>query len=107
MQRFIGPGQRGSLVRDLPKETVPGVATGLRDLGGLRRFAQPQAALHGRNATMLRGVYNVANAMELAERNHEIASENLVHATTPGYRRQGLTFNASSATGSQQQQTQP
>jgi flagellar basal-body rod protein FlgF len=41
---------------------------------------------------MLRGLYNVAGAMETAARNHEIVSENLVHATTPGYRRQGLIF---------------
>lgn len=47
---------------------------------------------------MLRGIYSVANAMEIAGRNHEILSENIVHAATPGYRRQGLLFDASSAT---------
>jgi flagellar basal-body rod protein FlgF len=46
---------------------------------------------------MLRGIYSVAYAMEMAARNHEIVSENLVHATTPGYRRQGLLFEASAA----------
>ena len=46
---------------------------------------------------MLRGIFNVAGAMEMAARNHEIVSENIVHANTPGYRRQGLLFDASSA----------
>jgi flagellar basal-body rod protein FlgF len=46
---------------------------------------------------MLRGIYSVANAMETAARNQEIVSENLVQATTPGYRRQGLLYEASSA----------
>jgi flagellar basal-body rod protein FlgF len=41
---------------------------------------------------MLRGLYTVAGAMERATRNQELVSENLVHATTPGYRRQGLIF---------------
>ncbi len=39
----------------------------------------------------------MAGAMEMASRNHEIVSENLVHATTPGYRRQGLIFEATAA----------
>ena len=46
---------------------------------------------------MLRGIYNAAYAMEVATRNHEIVSENLVNATTPGYRRQGLVYEASAA----------
>ena len=46
---------------------------------------------------MLRGIYDVAYAMEMATRNHEIVSENLVHATTPGYRRQGLLYEATAA----------
>jgi flagellar basal-body rod protein FlgF len=46
---------------------------------------------------MLRGIYSVAYAMEMAARNHEIVSENLVHATTPGYCRQGLLFEATAA----------
>jgi flagellar basal-body rod protein FlgF len=46
---------------------------------------------------MLRGIYNAAYAMEMAARNHEIVSENLVHATTPGYRRQGLLYEATAS----------
>jgi flagellar basal-body rod protein FlgF len=46
---------------------------------------------------MLRGIYSVANAMEVAAHNQEIVSENLVNATTPGYRRQGLLFEANPA----------
>jgi flagellar basal-body rod protein FlgF len=46
---------------------------------------------------MLRGIYNAAYAMEVATRNHEIVAENLVNATTPGYRRQGLVYEASAA----------
>ena len=46
---------------------------------------------------MLRGIYSAAYAMEMAARNHEIVSENLVHATTPGYRRQGLVYEATAA----------
>jgi flagellar basal-body rod protein FlgF len=41
---------------------------------------------------MLRGLYRVAGAMEMVSRNHEMVSENLVNATTPGYRRQGMIF---------------
>jgi flagellar basal body rod protein FlgG len=41
---------------------------------------------------MLRGLYTVAGAMERASHNQELVAENLVHATTPGYRRQGLIF---------------
>lgn len=41
---------------------------------------------------MLRGLYRVAGAMETVSRNHEIVSENLVNAATPGYRRQGMVF---------------
>jgi flagellar basal-body rod protein FlgF len=46
---------------------------------------------------MLRGIYNAAYAMEVATRNHEIVAENLVNATTPGYRRQGLVYEATAA----------
>ena len=46
---------------------------------------------------MLRGIYNAAYAMEMATRNHEIVAENIVNATTPGYRRQGLLYEASVA----------
>jgi flagellar basal body rod protein FlgG len=51
---------------------------------------------------MLRGIYNVASAMEMSARNHEIVSENIVHAATPGYRRQGLLYDATAATAAQQ-----
>jgi flagellar basal-body rod protein FlgF len=50
---------------------------------------------------MLRGIYSVASAMEMAARNQEIISENIVHATTPGYRRQGLVYEATAAGVSQ------
>jgi flagellar basal body rod protein FlgG len=43
---------------------------------------------------MLSGLYQVAGAMESISRSHEVISENLVHAATPGYRRQGLAFEA-------------
>ena len=46
---------------------------------------------------MLRGLYRVAGAMETVSRNHEVVSENLVNATTPGYRRQGMIFEVSAA----------
>jgi flagellar basal-body rod protein FlgF len=41
---------------------------------------------------MLRGLYRMAGAMETVSRNQEMISENLVNATTPGYRRQGMVF---------------
>lgn len=41
---------------------------------------------------MLRGIYSVANAMDAASRNQDIIAENLTHAVTPGYRRQGSLF---------------
>src|SRR4029077_17277827 len=46
---------------------------------------------------MLRGIYSAAYAMEMSARNHEIVAENLVHATTPGYRRQASLYEASPA----------
>ncbi len=46
---------------------------------------------------MLRGIYSVASAMETAAQNHDIISENIVNATTPGYRRQGLLYESSAA----------
>jgi len=46
---------------------------------------------------MLRGIYSVAYAMETAARNHEIAADNLVNATMPGFRRQGLLYETSAA----------
>ena len=41
---------------------------------------------------MLRGLYSAASAMEVTSRNQEIVAENLAHAVTPGYRRQGHIF---------------
>jgi flagellar basal-body rod protein FlgF len=52
---------------------------------------------------MLRGIYNVASAMESAARNQETVTENIVHATTPGYRRQGLLFDATTVSAPQAQ----
>jgi flagellar basal-body rod protein FlgF len=49
---------------------------------------------------MLRGLYRVAGAMETVSRNHELVSENLVNATTPGYRRQGMIFEVPQTSGS-------
>ena len=49
---------------------------------------------------MLRGIYNVASAMEAASRNQEIAAENLTNAVTPGYRRQGTLFEVNADQGS-------
>jgi flagellar basal-body rod protein FlgF len=46
---------------------------------------------------MLRGIYNVASAMEMAANNQETVSQNIVNAATPGYRRQGLLFEATAA----------
>jgi flagellar basal body rod protein FlgG len=57
---------------------------------------------------MLRGIYNVASAMELAARNQETVSQNIVNATTPGYRRQGLLFEATTVSPTQpRSDTQP
>lgn len=41
---------------------------------------------------MLRGIYTVASAMESAARNQDLVAENLAHAVTPGYRKQGAHF---------------
>jgi flagellar basal-body rod protein FlgF len=56
---------------------------------------------------MLRGIYSVAHAMEAAARNQEIVSENIVHATTPGYRRQGSIYGASSMSAADAEQPAP
>ncbi|MEI7686820.1 MAG: flagellar hook basal-body protein, partial [Planctomycetota bacterium] len=50
--------------------------------------------IHGRNE-MLRGLYSVAGALEIAGRNHEVVAENLANIATPGYRRQGTFFDMS------------
>jgi len=41
---------------------------------------------------MLQGVYSAATALETASMNQDLLAENLAHASTPGYRRQGLIF---------------
>jgi flagellar basal-body rod protein FlgF len=43
---------------------------------------------------MIRGIYNAATALEAAQQNQEVVSENLANATVPGYRRHGLVFEA-------------
>ena len=43
---------------------------------------------------MLRGLYQAGSALQSAALNQEMAAENLAHATTSGYRRQGMTFEA-------------
>jgi flagellar basal-body rod protein FlgF len=43
---------------------------------------------------MIRGLYSAGAALETATANQEVSAENLAHATTPGYRRQGLSFDA-------------
>ena len=45
---------------------------------------------------MIRGLYNVASAMEVAARNQEVVSNNLANLNTPGYRRQGNYFEVQS-----------
>ncbi len=48
---------------------------------------------------MLRGLYDAGSALQAATINQEVTAENLAHATTPGYRRQGVTFQALLAAG--------
>ncbi len=43
---------------------------------------------------MIRGMYSAASALDAAATNQELVADNLANATTPGYRRQGLLFNA-------------
>src|SRR5262245_16598197 len=55
---------------------------------------------------MLRGIYSVAHAMEAGARTQELAAENLTHAATPGYRRQGTHFTVGANDGSIEAATQ-
>jgi flagellar basal-body rod protein FlgF len=48
-------------------------------------------------------MYSAASALDTAVANQELVAENLAHATTPGYRRQGLLFAAYDPLG----QTEP
>lgn len=41
---------------------------------------------------MIRGLYDAGQALQLASTHQELLAENLANATTPGYRRQGLSF---------------
>lgn len=47
---------------------------------------------------MIRGLYSAGAALETAAANQEVFAENLAHANTPGYRRHGLTFDATQQT---------
>lgn len=41
---------------------------------------------------MLRGLYEAGWSLQAAALNQELVADNMAHATTPGYRRQGLSF---------------
>jgi flagellar basal-body rod protein FlgF len=41
---------------------------------------------------MFSGIYSAASAMDAIMQNHDVVAQNLAHATVPGYRRRGLTF---------------
>jgi flagellar basal-body rod protein FlgF len=43
---------------------------------------------------MIRGMYNAASALDAAALNQDLLADNLANANTPGYRRQGLVFEA-------------
>src|SRR4051794_4952965 len=43
---------------------------------------------------MLRGLYQAGTALEAATANQEVAADNLANVTTPGFRRQGVRFEA-------------
>ena len=43
---------------------------------------------------MLRGLYQAGSALQTASLNQELVADNLANATTPGYRGQGLVFEA-------------
>ena len=88
----------------VPKElTVPITVVGIRFAfaasEGNCGIQQEERSTKGRGT--FEGIYNVASAMEMAARNQETVSENIANATTPGYRRQGLLFEATSALASQ------
>jgi flagellar basal-body rod protein FlgF len=48
---------------------------------------------------MLSGLYSAAGALDAAAANQELVSENLAHATTPGYRRRSALFEATNQGG--------
>jgi flagellar basal body rod protein FlgG len=43
---------------------------------------------------MLRGLYSLASAMDVAATNHEVVAANLAHSNTPGYCRQAIPFES-------------
>lgn len=43
---------------------------------------------------MIRGFYSAATALDAASQAQEVSAHNLAHASTPGYRQQGLTFES-------------
>lgn len=43
---------------------------------------------------MLRGLYTAGSALQSAMLNQELVADNLANATTPGYRKQGMTFES-------------
>lgn len=43
---------------------------------------------------MIRGLYSAATALDAATQAQEVSSHNLAHATTPGYRQQGLAYES-------------
>jgi flagellar basal-body rod protein FlgF len=47
-----------------------------------------------KGSLVIRGMYSAASALDTAATNQELVAENLAHASTPGYRRQGLLFAA-------------
>lgn len=44
--------------------------------------------------TMIRGLYSSANALQVAEQNHELIAHNLANANVPGYQRQVIAFDS-------------
>jgi flagellar basal-body rod protein FlgF len=49
---------------------------------------------------MIRGLYSLASAMDVSASNHEVVADNLAHANSPGFRRQGLQFESFDAPSS-------
>ena len=43
---------------------------------------------------MIQGLYSAATALDTLSQNQDVVAQNLAHASMPGYRRRGLTFEA-------------
>lgn len=56
---------------------------------------------------MLQGYYSAASGMSAALQNQDVLAQNLAHAPVPGYRRQGLSFEAFLAPNSAGTSTTP